>query len=413
MNAEIVAVGSELLLGQIANTNAQRISEELAAAGVNVFFHTTVGDNPQRMTDVIATALARSDAVVITGGLGPTPDDITREGVAAATGRRLVRDERLVETIRGIFERLGRRSMPESNLRQADLPEGAEPIEPEGTAPGFVLEHEETIVFALPGVPWEMEAMLAKTVLPRLRAASGGGAIVSSEVLVVGVGESHVHEKIADLVEAQSNPTIAYLAGGGRVKVRVTAKAGDESAARALIGPVEDEVRGRLGHDAIGPGRATVAEELGDLLRERGATVAVAESLTGGLVAAELTRRPGATEFFTGGLVVYSNEAKARAAGVDPGLIAAHGAVSEEVAGALARAAAESLGADLGLSATGVAGPGEHEGKPPGTVFVGASYRGRTEVRRPRAYGDRDNVRAIAATWAIDLGRRMLLADGR
>ncbi|MDQ3953045.1 MAG: competence/damage-inducible protein A [Actinomycetota bacterium] len=412
MNAEIVAVGSELLLGQIANTNAQRISEALAAAGVDVFFHTTVGDNPERMAGVISTALARSDAVVITGGLGPTPDDITREGVAAATGRRLVRDERLVEAIRGIFDRLGRRAMPESNLRQADLPEGAAPIEPEGTAPGFVLEHAGTLVFALPGVPWEMEAMLAKTVLPRLALASGGGAIVSSEVLVIGAGESHVHEKISDLVEAQSNPTIAYLAGGGRVKVRVTAKAAGETAARALIEPVESEVRRRLGHDAIGPGRATVADELGDLLRERRATVAVAESLTGGLIGAELTHHAGATDFFKGALVVYSDDVKVRVAGVDPAVVAAHGAVSEEVAAALARAAAERLGADLGLSATGVAGPGEQEGKPPGTVFVGASYRGRTEVRSPRAYGDRGNIRVVTATWAIDLGRRMLLADG-
>ena len=413
MNAEIVAVGSELLLGQIANTNAQRISEELATAGVDVFFHTTVGDNLQRMKGVIATALERSDAVVITGGLGPTPDDITREGVAAATGRRLVRDERLVEVIRGVFARLGRRSMPESNLRQADLPEGATPIEQEGTAPGFVLEHAGTIVFALPGVPWEMEAMLAKAVLPRLRAAAGGGAIVSREVLVIGVGESHVHEKIADLVEAQSNPTIAYLAGGGRVKVRVTAKAADETAARGLIEPVESAVRGRLGHDAIGPGRATVAEELGDLLRERGATVAVAESLTGGLIGAELTRHAGATDFFKGGLVLYSDEVKARVAGIDPGLLAEKGAISEEAAGALARAAAERFGADLGLSATGVAGPAAQDDKPPGTVFVGAHYRGRTEVRGPRAYGDRDNVRAVTTTWAIDLGRRVLLADGR
>ncbi|MDQ3981593.1 MAG: competence/damage-inducible protein A, partial [Actinomycetota bacterium] len=202
MNAEVVAVGTELLLGQIANTNAQHISEALADAGVNVFFHTTVGDNLDRMTGVISTALARSDAVVITGGLGPTPDDVTREGVAAATGRALVRDDRLAEVIRGVFERLGRRSMPESNLRQAYLPEGATPIGPEGTAPGFVLRHDGTLLFALPGVPWEMRAMLDKAVLPELRAASGAGAIVSREVLVIGLGESHVNERISDLVTA-------------------------------------------------------------------------------------------------------------------------------------------------------------------------------------------------------------------
>lgn len=418
MNAEIVAVGTELLLGQIANTNAQHISDELAAAGVNVFFHTTVGDNLQRMTDVIETALGRSDVVVVTGGLGPTPDDITREGVAAATGRALVRHEGLVETIRGIFERLGARhggpvrAMPESNLRQADLPEGATAIDPVGTAPGFVLEHEGTLLFALPGVPWEMKAMLGGAVLPRLRSASGDGAIVSAEILVIGLGESHVDERISDLVGAQSNPTIAYLAGGGRVKVRLTAKAAAESDARSLIAPVEEEVRARLGDHAVGAGATSVADALGALLRGRGATVAVAESLTGGLIAAELTNAEGATDFFKGGLVVYTYDAKERVAGIDPRTIERAGAVSEETAAGLARAAAAKFGADLGLSATGVAGPGEQEGKPPGTVFVGAAFQGRTEVRRPRAYGDRSNVRAVTVTWALDLGRRLLLADG-
>jgi nicotinamide-nucleotide amidase len=411
VNAEIVAVGTELLLGQIANTNAQWISDALAGAGVNVLFHTTVGDNLDRMTAVIATALERSDTVVITGGLGPTPDDITREGVAAATGRALVRDERLVETIRDVFARLGRRSMPESNLRQADLPEGAAPIDPVGTAPGFVLEHDGTLLFAVPGVPWEMQAMLESAVLPRLRAASAA-TIVSSEVLVIGVGESHVDEKISDLVADQSNPTIAYLAGGGRVKVRITAKATTEKEAQGLIAPVEDEVRRRLGIDAVGRGHATVAEDLGALLRARGEAVAVAESLTGGLMGGELTRLPGASDFFAGGVVVYDDEVKRRVAGIDRALLEEHGAVSEEVAAELARSAARIFGADLGLSATGVAGPGPQDGLPPGTVFVGASYRGRTEVRRPRAYGDRGNVREVTVTWAIDLGRRLLLSDG-
>ncbi|MFN2588725.1 MAG: competence/damage-inducible protein A [Actinomycetota bacterium] len=407
MRAEIVAVGTELLLGQIANTNAQTISEALALSGVDVYFHTTVGDNFARMTDVVATAAARSDAVVVTGGLGPTPDDVTREGVAAATGRVLVRDERLAGVIRALFERLGR-PMPEANLRQADLPEGATPIEPEGTAPGFVLRHGGTTIFALPGVPWEMRAMLHKTVLPHLRAASGGGTILSSEILVVGRGESHVSEAIADVVEAQTNPTIAFLAGGGRVRVRVTAKAATEAEAAALIVPVEESLRERLGVDAVGRGYDSVAAELGALLRERGATLALAESLTGGGIGAEVTRIPGASDYFLGSLVAYSDRAKTGAGGIDASLIREHGAVSGPVAAALARAAAERFGADLGISATGVAGPGEHEGKPPGTVFVGAWLRGRSEVRRPRAYGDREHVREIAATWALDLGRRLL-----
>lgn len=409
MRAEVVAVGTELLLGQIANTNAQRISEALAGAGVDVYFHTTVGDNLARMADVISTALGRSDAVVITGGLGPTPDDVTREGVAAATGRALVRDERLVERIRAIFEGLGRRSMPESNLRQADLPQGAIAIDPEGTAPGFELRHGSTWLFALPGVPWEMTAMLEKTVVPRLQGLSGGGAIVSSEVLVVGVGESAVDERISDLVEAQTNPTIAYRAGGGQVRVRVTAKATTRFEAEELIAPVEQAVRERLGTAAVGRGHATVASHLGALLRGCGGSVAVAESLTGGLIGAEITRLPGSGDFFLGSLVPYATPAKVRVARLDRSLLDEKGAVSEEVAAALARSAAETFGATLGLSATGVAGPGEQDGKPPGTVFVGAWLDGRAEVRRPRAYGDRDHVRSISATWAIDLGRRLLL----
>ena len=409
MRAEIVAVGTELLLGQIANTNAQRISEALARCGVDVYFHTTVGDNLARMTGVIATAIERSDVVLITGGLGPTPDDITREGVAAATGRSLVRDERLVGVIRGVFEKLGRRSMPEANLRQADLPEGATPIEPVGTAPGFVLRHGTATLYAVPGVPWEMQAMLDGVVLPELRAASGGGAIVSSEVLVVGVGESHVSETIADIVDAQTNPTIAYLAGGGRVKVRITAKAPTEAEAATLIEPVERSVRDRLGVNAVGHGHVSVAAELGSLLRDRGATLAIAESLTGGGIGAEVTNLPGAGDFFLGSLVTYATEAKSKVAGVDAALLEEHGAVSEEAAAALARAAAERFGADLGISATGVAGPSEQEGKPPGIVFVGAWMDGRSEVRRPRAYGDRGHIREISATWALDLGRRMLL----
>ena len=408
MRAEIVAVGTELLLGQLPNTNAQRISEELARVGVDVYFHTTVGDNLERMTDVLSRALGRSDAVIVTGGLGPTSDDITREGVSAATGRQLVRDERLVGIIRGIFERLGRRSMPAENVRQADLPEGATPIEPEGTAPGFVVEHDGTLLFALPGVPWEMEAMLGKTVVPRLRARAPGGAIVSREVLVIGVGESHVQERISDIVEAQSNPTIAYLASGGQVRVRVTAKAGDEDAAGELIDPVETALRERLGIDALPRSAGSVAEALGNLLLERDATVAAAESLTGGLIGSELTRAEGASSFFCGSLVVYTNDAKAGVAGVDPAILSGPGPVSEEAAAALAEGAAARYGADLGISATGVAGPAEHDGKPPGTMFVGAAYRGRTEVRRPRAYGGRDNVRRIAAISALDLGRRLV-----
>lgn len=409
MNAEIVGIGTELLLGQIANTNAQHISDSLASIGVDVYFHTVVGDNPERMVVVLEQALGRSDAVVVTGGLGPTPDDVTREAVSAVTGRPLERDDDLARKIEAIFARLGR-DMPSDNLRQADLPKGATVIEPEGTAPGFWVEHEGSLLFALPGVPWEMKAMMGKTVVPVLRGRAGDYATVSREVIVVGLGESRTHELISDLVHAQTNPTIAYRAGGGLVRVRLTAKAPTEAAAVALIRPVEEEVRSRVGADAMPENAASPGEAIGHLLRERGARVAVAESLTGGLIAAELTTTSGAGDYFAGSLVTYTNEAKRDVAGIDDAILAGPGAVSEEAAVALAAGAAERLHAELGISATGVAGPSEQEGKPVGTVFVAAWLEGRSEVRKIMAYGDRDNIRATAVTAAIDLGRRLLQA---
>ena len=402
-----MGVGTELLLGQIANTNAQRISAALATVGVDVYFHSVVGDNLERVAATIATAADRSDVVIITGGLGPTPDDLTREGVAAAFGIELGRDRALEETIRSIFEGLGR-AMPETNLRQADLPHGAQPIPPEGTAPGFVLDHERALLFALPGVPWEMEAMLTKTVLPELRRRVGGAALVSREIIVVGLGESRTHEKIADIVAAQGNPTIAYLASAAQVRVRLSAKAEGEAAALALIEPVEADIRERLGDDALPGNHGSVAETLAALLRERGATVGCAESLTGGLLGSELTAAGGSSDYFRGSLVCYTNEAKRDVAGVDEAILEGPGAVSEEAAAALAEGAALRLGADLGLSTTGVAGPAEEEGKPVGTIFVGATFGGDTQVRHVTGYGDRDHVRRIAVTSALDLGRRLL-----
>lgn len=407
MNAEIVGVGTELLLGQIANTNAQRISQALATIGVDVFRHVVVGDNLDRVAETIRTAAERSDVVIITGGLGPTPDDLTREGVAAAFDVELEREPELEKIVTEIFSKI-RRNMPAENLRQADLPVGAIPIAPEGTAPGFYLDGTNSIVFALPGVPWEMEAMLTKTVIPLLAQRSGAGAIASREVLVVGLGESHTHEKIADIVEAQSNPTIAYLAGSGLVRVRISAKADTEAEALGLIRPTEEEVRQRLGTDALPGTFGSVAATLAELLRGRGARVGAAESLTGGLLGSELTAAGGASDFFCGSLVCYTNEAKRDVAGVPESILQGPGAVSEEAAAALAEGAAQRLDADLGLSTTGVAGPGEQDGKPVGTIYVGATFGGKTEARLVKGYGDRENIRRSAVTAALDLGRRLV-----
>ena len=403
-----MGIGTELLLGQIANTNAQEISRALAGVGVDVHFHTVVGDNPERMKGTIAAALDRSDAVVITGGLGPTPDDITREAVAEVLNRPLHRDAELEETIRAVFAKLDR-PMPEDNLRQADLPEGAEPIPIEGTAPGFFVDDDRGMVFALPGVPWEMRAMLDKTVLPKLRDRGGEQAIVSREVIVMGLGESRTHQKIADLVDGQTNPTIAYRAGAGVVRLRLSAKAAGENEALALMRPVEEEIRQRLGVDALSGNFSSVAEALGDLLRESELSIAAAESLTGGLIGMELTKVGGSGDFFKGSLVCYATESKAEVAGVDESILEGPGAVSEEAAAALAEAAVERFHSDLGVAATGVAGPTEQEGKPVGTVYVGAHLHGHTEVRFIQAYGDRDNIRGLAANSALDLGRRLVL----
>jgi nicotinamide-nucleotide amidase len=408
LNAEIIGVGTELLLGQIANTNAQRLSAALAAIGVDVYYHTAVGDNLDRMTEVISRAARRSDVVIITGGLGPTPDDITREAISVAFGVPLARREDLALDLRAFFERRGR-SMPEINLRQTDLPEGAVAIPPEGTAPGFYLVAGGTLVIALPGVPWEMAQMLQTTVLPLLRARSEE-VTISREVLVAGLGESHTHEQIADLVATQSNPTIAYLAGYGLVRVRITAKASDEDAALAMIAPVEAEIRARLDRHAVPGGGATLAQVLGNILRARSASVAAAESLTGGLLGAALTEAAGASDFFAGSAVAYATGAKGTVLGVDAGLLVDPGPVSEEVAGQMAEGAARLFGADLGLATTGVAGPAEQGGRPVGTIFVAASWRGATEVRHVRGYGDRDSMRGVAVTSALDLGRLIVQA---
>lgn len=252
-----------------------------------------------------------------------------------------------------------------------------------------------------------MEEMMSKSVIPLLRERSGGSATVSRQILVVGLGESHTHRKIADIVHAQTNPTIAYLAGHGLVRVRVTAKASDEESALALIAPVEKVIRDRLGESAV-PGHGSLASIVGDLLKARSARIAAAESLTGGLIGSELTKAEGSSDFFAGSAVVYSSEVKASVLDVPDDVLENHGPVSAAAAEHLAAGTARLFDADLGISATGVAGPADHDGKPPGTIFVGAHWRGRSEARHVQGYGDRDNIRGIAVTSALDLARRVL-----
>lgn len=360
------------------------------------------------MLDTFRIACERADVVIVTGGLGPTPDDITREVLAELAGVELVRRAELVAQIREVFDRMGRH-MPDDNLRQADIPEGATVIPAHGTAPGFYMQVNDSIVFALPGVPWEMEAMLTEVVSPVLSARGDGSTIVSREVVVMGLGESATHEKIADIVEAQTNPTLAYLAGKGQVRVRLTAKASDEATALGLIRPVEEQLRERLGDHAVEGNASDLVSAFGEFLRARGITVACAESLTGGLMGAELSGHGGSSDFFKGGLVAYWTDIKRDVLGVDESILLGPGAVSAEAASAMAERVAVMFDAALGLSATGVAGPAEQGGNPVGTIFVGACFGGRTEARKVRGYGDRHNIRAVAVSAALDLGRRLIL----
>jgi nicotinamide-nucleotide amidase len=366
-----------------------------------------VGDNMERIVQTLRRATERSDIVIVTGGLGPTPDDITRDAIAELYDVELVRNEEIVQGLRDFFSSRGR-DMPEDNVRQADIPKGARVIDPVGTAPGFWMEHGACVVFVLPGVPWEMTEMMESSVIPELEKRADGGTIYSHHVLVMGLGESATHDRIRDIVDAQTNPTIAYLAAWGQVRVRITARAESEEEAKRLIEPVEREIRSRLGKYAARGNHETIASALGALLKERDEWIAAAESLTGGLIGETITETPGSGDYFKGSLVTYSTEAKHEVAGVDADLLEKHGAVSEETARALAEAAAERFKADVGVAATGVAGPSEQEGKPVGLIYVGATYKGRTEVREVRGYGDRTSIRRIAANSALDLARRLV-----
>lgn len=412
MKAEVVAVGTELLLGDIANTNAQTIGRELARIGVDCFVHTAVGDNVDRIAEAIRAALERADAVVVTGGLGPTQDDVTREAIAALVGKPLSRDDHLVREIRARFERM-RREMPESNLRQAERPEGSVSIpNPVGTAPGLLVEHDAKVIYAVPGVPSEMDRMLRAEVLPDLARRSGEAAsIVSRVIRVGGMAESAVGEALGPTWTrlGPGDVTMAFLAGGGEVRVRLTAKAPSEAAASERLDHVEQEVRDALGPAVVGVGDETLELIVSRLLDERGWTLACAESVTGGLISARITELPGASATFRGSVVSYATDAKSSVLGVDPALIDSHGVVSGPVACAMAAGAREAMDADVGIATTGVAGPAALGGKPVGTVVLAVSGPLGDADREVHLPGDRTTIRRIASGAALNLCRLYLL----
>ncbi len=410
MRAEIVAVGTELLLGQIADTNARWMSEELAGAGIDVTNHQAVGDNLERIVEALRLAASRADVVLVCGGLGPTEDDITRDAIAAFAGVPLVFHAELETMLREKFRRwsaIG--AMPNSNLRQASVPEGADWIVPDrGTAPGLALRINGTRLYAVPGVPDEMREMIGGTILPELHALAGGDTIVSRILRIAGMGESAVAERLADLFSSSTNPTIAYLASMGEVKVRVTAKARSRADAEALAEPMVAEVRARLGDVVFTAEDETLEEAVLRLLGSNGRTLACAESLTGGGVGARLTAVSGASASFVGSAVVYTAEAKGRVLGV-PEDVLAGGTVTEACALAMATGARDLYGVDIALALTGAAGPEPHDGAAPGTVWVAiADASGFTHARGFVSRGERDRVRRWAEQAGLDLVRRHL-----
>ncbi|MFL5791602.1 MAG: competence/damage-inducible protein A [Actinomycetota bacterium] len=410
MRAEIVAVGTELLLGQIADTNARWMSERLAEAGLDVTHHQAVGDNLERIVEALRLAAGRADVVLVSGGLGPTEDDITRDAIAAFAGVTLVFHAELETMLREKFRRwsaIG--TMPASNLRQAYVPQGARWIVPDrGTAPGLALQLGGTRLYAVPGVPDEMQEMIGGTIVPELRALAGGDVIVSRIVRCAGMGESAVAERLADLFASSTNPTIAYLASMGEVKVRITAKAPSRAQAEALAEPVVAEVRGRLGDVVFSEDDESLEQTVLRLLGASGRTLACAESLTGGGVGARLTALAGASASFIGSAVVYTAEAKGRVLGV-PENVLAGGTVTEACALAMATGARDLYGADVALALTGAAGPEPHDGAAPGTIWVAvADTTGFTHARGFVSRGERDRVRRWAEQAGLDLVRRHL-----
>jgi nicotinamide-nucleotide amidase len=411
MRCDVLAVGTELLLGQIVDTNGAWIGELLATSGIDTYEHRKVGDNLDRIVAALAELLERADAVIVCGGLGPTQDDVTREAIARVMGVALERHEELVGEIEARF--LSRaRPMPESNLRQADLPVGADAIpNPIGTAPGIRAEvpgpdGAKRVVYAVPGVPAEMRQMITDHVVPDLLERSGErGAIVSRSLKCWGISESALSELIAHRVDAQTNPTIAFLARGIEgLYVRLTAKAGDREQAQALIAAEEAELRSVLGELVFAVDDETMESTVLHACQDRGWTLGVAESLTGGLVGARLAGVPGASHQFRGAVVSYSTDVKRSLLGVT-----AEQVVSEECAAEMAEGARRVLGADVGLAITGVAGPERQDGQPVGTVWFGLALPGHpTEAVSTLLPGDREQVRQFATISLLNLARLRL-----
>lgn len=415
MRCDVVAVGTELLLGQIVDTNSAWIGEHLAANGIDSLLQLKVGDNLGRVEAVLRAALANADALIVCGGLGPTHDDLTREAIAAVMGVELEQDEAVADVIRQMFASRNR-YMAANNLRQAMVPAGATVIpQRRGTAPGLicpvVVGGGEKVMYAVPGVPDEMREMVARAVIPDLRRRAGDtGVILSRTLRTWGESESGLNERLDALIarlDSTGNPTLAFLASGWEgLKIRLTAKSATVADAERLLDEWDHEVRQIVGIQVFGVDDETMESVTLDLLRRRGLSLAVAESVTGGLVTGRLTSVPGASEVLRGGIVSYASDVKYDLLGVPEGPV-----VSESAAASMAMGVCRVLGADVGLALTGVAGPTEQDGMPVGTLCVGLADRGTVATHTFRLPGQREQMRQMSVITALDFVRRHLLAD--
>ena len=413
MIAELISVGTELLLGNIVNTNAAFLSEECAKLGLSVYYQTVVGDNPARLREAIEIAKNRAQVIILGGGLGPTEDDLTKETTAEVFGRGMYLDEHSRELIAQYFEKLGRDKsvITENNWKQAMMPEGAIVIDNEnGTAPGVILEAEGKIAIMLPGPPNELIPMWKKSIAPYLKTKQP--EIIESVTLkICGMGESCVETELLDLIDGQTNPTIATYAKTGEVHVRITAKAENSENAKELMQPVVWEIKSRLGkYIYTTDEKVTLEDCIVDMLKASGMTLTTVESCTGGLLSGRLVNVSGASSVFEQSFVTYANKAKRKLVGVKKSTLKAHGAVSEETAKDMVEGGCKEAEADACLAITGIAGPdGGTEEKPVGLVYIGCCIKGKTVVRKYQFSGNRQKVREYAVASALVLLRECML----
>lgn len=410
MKAEILCVGTEILLGDIVNTNAQFLSRELANLGIDVYHQSVVGDNPKRLLEEIKDCFKKVDMIITSGGLGPTPDDLTKEIGAKFFNKKMILDEDTVNKLKDYFDKMGRSYLKGNNMKQAYFPENCIILKNDyGTAPGCIINENGKILIVLPGPPREIKPMFSNYVLPFLNNYTNG-TIKSRVLRIHGIGEGEMAEKIKDLIDNSKNPTIAPYAKDNDITLRITARAATEDEALNLIKPLEYKVKAVLGDNIYGYGDTSMEEVTAKLLIDKNLSISTAESCTGGLIAAKLISYPGISSIFLDGAVTYSNAAKMHRLNVKKETLDKFGAVSEETAREMAEGIAKTSGTDIGLSTTGIAGPdGGTPEKPVGLVYVGLYINGKTFVKRLQISGERNRVRNRASVSALDFLRRKLI----